>query len=70
MKDFLGNALEVGDNVAMLPTMYKINLPIGKVIENNSKLIQVEYINSYNGYSIINRYRSPSHLLIKIPLTS
>ena len=61
MKDFLGNELKIGDIVIMLPTMCNVLVPEGIIVSITNKVRVL--------YDTVT-YRSPSHLLIKIPLTS
>lgn len=43
MKDFLGNELEIGDEVIFSPKHYKYSLVIGKITAFTPKKIRVVY---------------------------
>ena len=61
MRDFLGNELEVGDNVAMLPTIQD-DIPEGEIM-SMGETVRIGCLS----WGI---YDCPPHLLIKVPLTS
>jgi hypothetical protein len=47
MKDFLGNELNVGDEVVFTPPKYK-NFCLGTIVKIATKQLAIEYINTWN----------------------
>lgn len=51
MKDFLGQELQIGDEVIFSPKHYKYSLVIGKIVAFTPQKIRVEYKFSYENYT-------------------